>query len=343
MEWVVMKKIVVLLIGVILIVIIAFSMKGNVQGEEAQIVLDDSQETEVETLFPALKLKSYLSELVSVEFDGRFPGTPGNIAAAEFIRTSMMEIGIESPAFAKNYFMTFSAIIPIKLSKTTLVLETVDQKVEFVFGRDYVEFVTRNFAKGKGKFSGQFKIMDDPLNLYDFGDSDIVVYTLDAIKDISYDSLFNHILLEKNKPKMVLYESNQQNSGYFVLSPYSRMVTENDNQDGMLIYKVSQSVVEALLSHSGGILHAFTEVELSRIEMPNVVGMIDGSGETGYVIMAHFDHLGHNFDGTYNPGALDNASGVATMLALSEVLIKQGDPELDYYFIAFNAEEAGLY
>lgn len=341
-----MKRKYVGLVLIILMLIVLFTIKWITQDDAAQSdesVTENVAEITKEELVSTESLNNYLKMLVSESFDGRFPGTPGNIAAAEFIRKTMIDVGLSSPEFTDDFFMTFSAIIPIKIEKTTLALETEQEMFHFDFGRDYVEFVTRNFAKGIGAYSGSFRIIDDPLDLYSFEDSDIIVYTLDAIKDINYDTLFNQILLEKNKPKMVLYESNQQNSGYFVLSPYSRFVTKNDNEDGMMIYKVSQKVIEKLMDHSEGVLHASTHVETNRIDMSNIIGMIDGTGDSGYVLMAHFDHLGNNFDGTYNPGAIDNASGVATLLALSETLFEHGNPDLDYYFIAFNGEEAGLY
>jgi Zn-dependent M28 family amino/carboxypeptidase len=45
-------------------------------------------------------------------------------------------------------------------------------------------------------------------------------------------------------------------------------------------------------------------------------------------------------DGTYNPGALDNASGVAAMLEIARILtLGAGPPPKSVVFIAFNGEE----
>lgn len=288
-------------------------------------------------------LERHMNKLTSADLDGRYPGTEGNRLAASYIREQMVAIGLKSPTFADDHYMMFSALIPIKLQKTTMMLNDGEESHVFEFGRDYVEFVTRNFAMGNGAHSGTYQIIDDPDKLYAFDGSSIVVYTKSAIEGISYDELFGKIILSSDRPKMVLYESNQQNSGYFVLSPYSRFVEKNDNQSGILIYKVSEGVIVKLKNSPEGTLSANTAVSLSSEEIHNIIGMIDGTGETGYAITAHFDHLGNNLDGTFNPGALDNASGIATMLVLAEALMEVGNPELDYYFVAFNAEEEGLY
>jgi hypothetical protein len=63
---------------------------------------------------------------------------------------------------------------------------------------------------------------------------------------------------------------------------------------------------------------------------------------------AHYDHLGvgwpdaHKKDrGKIHPGADDNASGIAVLLELVEVLPKRWKPERSVVFIAFSGEEAG--
>lgn len=74
----------------------------------------------------------------------------------------------------------------------------------------------------------------------------------------------------------------------------------------------------------------------------NVLGMIPGRtrGDRYIVVTAHYDHVGIA-DGQIHNGADDNASGVATMLALAAELKRQA-PEHSVIFVAFDAEESGL-
>ena len=94
------------------------------------------------------------------------------------------------------------------------------------------------------------------------------------------------------------------------------------------------------------------EQKLRRLESPNVVGVLPGSdpkGKNEYVIYtAHHDHLGigkdKNGDNIYN-GALDNATGVAGLLAIAEAMVeaaKVTPPKRSQVFLAVTAEEQGL-
>ncbi|MEY4603988.1 MAG: hypothetical protein RIT43_1280 [Bacteroidota bacterium] len=75
----------------------------------------------------------------------------------------------------------------------------------------------------------------------------------------------------------------------------------------------------------------------------NVVGFLPSSrfSRKTLVLSAHYDHLGRMGRDTYFPGANDNASGTATMLAVAKELVRK-KRKYNYVFIAFAGEEAGL-
>ncbi len=82
----------------------------------------------------------------------------------------------------------------------------------------------------------------------------------------------------------------------------------------------------------------------------NVVGYLDNGTPTTVIIGAHFDHLGmghfgsrHVGEAAIHNGADDNASGVAALLCLAEKLKHSSLKGHNYLFIAFSAEELGLY
>src|ERR1043166_8177974 len=93
--------------------------------------------------------------------------------------------------------------------------------------------------------------------------------------------------------------------------------------------------------------------EVKRVEAPNVVGILPGSDpklRDEYVVYsAHWDHLGigapdKTGDMIYN-GALDNATGVASVLAIAEALSKLRPaqrPRRSSLFLFPTAEEQGL-
>lgn len=77
----------------------------------------------------------------------------------------------------------------------------------------------------------------------------------------------------------------------------------------------------------------------------NVIGYIEGSDpelkKEAVIIGAHLDHLGYNHE--MMPGANDNASGTAVVLAVAEAIKKSGlTPKRSIIFILFGAEEQGV-
>jgi hypothetical protein len=75
----------------------------------------------------------------------------------------------------------------------------------------------------------------------------------------------------------------------------------------------------------------------------NIIGLISGTRVTDryIVVTAHYDHVGVNAEGQVFNGADDNASGVATMLALAADLKRQA-PEHSVLIVALDGEERGL-
>lgn len=80
----------------------------------------------------------------------------------------------------------------------------------------------------------------------------------------------------------------------------------------------------------------------------NVVGIIEGEGDPDEYVLytAHWDHIGIgkvvNGDSIYN-GALDNASGISTVLAIAESFAQsKRKPDRSVVFLFVTAEEQGL-
>jgi hypothetical protein len=98
-----------------------------------------------------------------------------------------------------------------------------------------------------------------------------------------------------------------------------------------------------------GTLHAKTvTTSLAHIKAPNVIGELEGSDrklkKEYVVISAHLDHLGIgrpvNGDTIYN-GAMDNASGVASVIESAKILSAGPRPKRSILFIALTGEELG--
>ncbi|MGB2712819.1 MAG: M20/M25/M40 family metallo-hydrolase [Vicinamibacterales bacterium] len=80
----------------------------------------------------------------------------------------------------------------------------------------------------------------------------------------------------------------------------------------------------------------------SELQGTNLLGVVRGTAapDQFVVVSAHFDHLGRR-DGSLYPGADDNASGVAGILAVASWFVRH-KPERSLMVVAFDAEELGL-
>src|SRR5437667_11444524 len=98
--------------------------------------------------------------------------------------------------------------------------------------------------------------------------------------------------------------------------------------------------------------NAYVEIkqQIRSFKSHNVIGKLDGSDpklQDEYVIYtAHWDHLGRHLelqgDQIFN-GAIDNASGVASLIELGAAFVKLNPPpKRSVLFMATTAEEAGL-
>lgn len=108
------------------------------------------------------------------------------------------------------------------------------------------------------------------------------------------------------------------------------------NQPG---FKAVPLTAKASMSVASRVRHA---------QSANVVGLLPGSEHPEEVVIftAHWDHLGQNLqlpgDGIFN-GAIDNGTGVASLLELAEAFAKSPTPpKRSLLFLSVTLEESGL-
>jgi Zn-dependent M28 family amino/carboxypeptidase len=96
-------------------------------------------------------------------------------------------------------------------------------------------------------------------------------------------------------------------------------------------------------------LTADIKADHARVKADNVVAELPGSdpqlADQAVVLSAHLDHLGtgkpDHGDGIYH-GAMDNASGVASLLEVARMIQAGGRPKRSVLFVAVGGEEKGL-
>lgn len=95
------------------------------------------------------------------------------------------------------------------------------------------------------------------------------------------------------------------------------------------------------------------DAEGNKAPVKNIIGIIPGTNpdmkDESVIVCAHYDHIGLGWPGASKQnigkihyGADDNASGVAVMIELAQLLGKSLKPQRTIVFIAFTSEESGL-
>lgn len=118
--------------------------------------------------------------------------------------------------------------------------------------------------------------------------------------------------------------------------------------------QIDQALAPRSFPVSGVRVTITTRLIRERGRTANVVGILPGTdpvlAREGIVIGAHYDHLGRGGEsslapdryGTIHPGADDNASGTAGVMALAQAFSAYGRAKRTLIFAAFSAEEMGL-
>jgi Iap family predicted aminopeptidase len=111
------------------------------------------------------------------------------------------------------------------------------------------------------------------------------------------------------------------------------------------VLRMRESLAAALAGQPGLPVELDFPFTVERLPCRNVVGLLPGTDTTRTVALtAHYDHVGDDPGGRRFPGAMDNASGVATVLAAVRRLVDRNTPLPFNLLIGFlTGEESGLW
>ncbi len=305
-------------------------------------------------------LKEAIKTLTSDSLDGRLCGTEGQRKAAKFIANKFETLGLQG-VNQSGYFQKFKLIetscgevylkaggrklsnfkeviqmdnisSPIELEKEIIFGgHGNDDELEQIYVKDRIVFVFTDNLRAYYKLAERLKkrnafgvILANPENDKQFGS---------IKKTYKNFKLQKKFLMETNTARL-----DSMNVIHEFLIPNS----EIKNVTGL-----SKHALKELIA-SGNIkdcpiskIQLKCEKIIKEVETENVFGFLKGKSDSAIIISAHYDHLGRNENARF-PGADDNASGVAALLALAELFSSSKELENTMVFLATTAEEEGL-
>lgn len=251
--------------------------------------------------------------LTSPKLAGRSPGTEGNDLALAYANKIFEDADLLP--FNNSYYLPYNQeYVKIATKYHTLYTynpNNINDKTVYEYSFDY------SFDLGYG--------YSYPSNKVD----------LDLDLNSALSSIFKY-------QKSVVFPTLEYGQGSYF--------DNSTNNVGFNISKNMQNSLNNDLNNGRSKVVINYEYDTSRnVEINNLGGYLQGGkavDDKYYVIGAHIDHLGRYGEGEnqYFPGALDNASGSASLLSLVKGLSSVKE-QLDFnvLFLLYNGEEAGLY
>ncbi len=299
-----------------------------------------------------------IEELSGEPFNGRAAGTPGGIAAGNFIADQFAQLGLQ-PAGTDGFFQPFPIHQTHLDGRPRLSVETAagDLIDDYVLYRDFAPAVRAYM--GAGEAEGEVVWANNCAH-DDFGSINVVGKIVMCRGDWPSANVGRNAL-EHGAAALLLLAGPDGRALDF--APVYDDVWVPDTL-AIPTFRISTAVAEDLLQGSGltvaDLTINFTAFPLAgRIRLAvgaaacpdcaarNVLGVLPGRNpelaDEIVIISAHYDHFGQAPDGTTWPGANDNASGVAAMLEIARSWQAAGFvPQRTVLFAAWDAEEIGL-
>lgn len=252
--------------------------------------------------------------LTSEECDGRFPGTPGNKKAEEYIEDCFEKIGLDKYNGSYKFEYTHKYLKPIGEDYKLAFTFSNGEVAECKYGKDF-------FTNTIGNFVLQYRLT------FDENDNDInnSVIAIDSDKT----SLKNIV----NKSKAILIKTDN-----FTLQIAAK------KENGIPLIQISNKLYEILNKKENADVSIKFNVDgyEEEILQNNIVGVIPGENhDNAVVVSAHFDHVGSKANKVFR-GAVDNASGTAVIIDIARRIKEYSSKQKlneDIIICAYNGEE----
>jgi aminopeptidase YwaD len=311
-----------------------------------------------DTATSSSRIIDIVDELSSSTYAGRLTGTPGNELASHYVATHFTQLGLEPLRGLDDYYQQYSQ--PTRFLNGSPELAIVADQGALCESLQYLKDFHVAVGQGltnEGTVEGPGVILHavEHLSSGTTGLSDLresILLIPEHVFLPNQTAIMQRLMTTSSKPAGIIIEADIGDQFFPAPLFVNPAEWETPTQLPLLFSartEVFQELVEAVENASE--LKMAADYELTEIKVNNVLGIIPGNLEESsddkheYVIIgAHFDGAGNSMTGSFNPGAHDNASGVAVLLECAARLKRDNvclEPTV--VFVAFNGEEQGMY
>jgi len=277
-----------------------------------------------------------VKKLSSKEFAGRGYADDGHRKAAEYIEQRFNDIGLSKV----NSSWTQEFEVAANIVHDTHFIINGDSLQP---GVDFVPYATT----GSGTASEEESIIyaDQGLFIPDLQINQLPIYSAEG-SILVMDNSFPDSLEEHRKNNAVFYSKSYRIQAAQALKARAVVFLSStlNHEPAILQHKIPAfNVQDTAWPMSLSNISYSVDAKFDTLKTQNVLGKIRGTHQPDSIVFltAHYDHFGKLTEHKYFPGANDNASGVAMLLALAEYFVKN-PPSYTIAFAAFGGEEVGL-
>ena len=283
-------------------------------------------------------MRQVLRQLTSEQFKGRGYSFRGDSIAAEYIRKELRRLQVKP--LADNYFQSYS--FSTFAMEGPLRLKVNDRKL-----KPYENFRVPAWSKSTW---GEYKVITVSPEV--MVDTDAMRKFLKKNNDMLQDVF---VYIDAGK-----WQISSLGDAKKVMAAVDNLRRRNPfNSRGIIVGLNSLNTCSPAYTDYE---HGYAYIEVLDSLMPqkvktlncdiftqfnpdyktqNIYGYVPGEVDTMVVYTAHYDHLGTMGDSVVFYGAHDNASGVATVLDIARMAVRE-KPHYTHVFCFFSGEEAGL-
>jgi ABC-type dipeptide/oligopeptide/nickel transport system permease subunit len=350
--------------GIILLGIAIYSFQSN-----APIKIYKDQAAQ----FDPQNVMEDIAALSSTEFLGRESGTEANHLAAQYIAQRMEEVGLFPAGERSTYLQTKTTTICHMISTPILEFVGADGLIQNTvqYRSAFSEFTPS--TPTPGDVTSEVVGLAASTHIYNQErsyvvrderiENKIVIVRNEQLPYLNLQSAAGVLVIQPDTgflSRRYLYStanfvqargnpyfSISESLANYILQQAGSSLAELDNQITLLQNEEVWVSNEAQPMH----MQLLCSDPKNYEDVYNVIGYIPGEDATHgggvtnrdkqvIIVSAYFDGLGYEPDGTFYPGANDNASGVAAILEIARVL-KQADysPDKTIMFVAWNSGE----
>lgn len=291
-------------------------------------------------------LQSHVTYLADDKLEGRRPGTAGEKLAVEYIKAAFIKYGLEPKGTNGSWIQEFDIYDgKFPTASSHLIINEHDFKLN-------EEYFPLAFSKNtSGKAIAAMVLQEQEVPWF--------IDVKEILEENAHNPHFDIYEIIKERAKdaasrkasaLILYNSSLNGDDI----RYQK--NDRSEQSPIPVFYVLHQAAKKYLSNQSAMLDIKYKTDIQPVYRKghNVVGFLNNNAANTVILGAHFDHLGYGEDNNsrdtarqIHNGADDNASGTAALMELARQLSsskkKANDKKSNYLFIAFSAEELGLF